>query len=116
MNKNLLYSALLFVVLHIFVWISTNLQFVNKIWQGRSLLVTLSLAIPLSLCGYWASRFGYAGLEDSAWNVRFIGFGTSYLVFPIMTWMLLNETMFTPKTLVCIGLSIIIVCLQIFWR
>ena len=107
---------LLFVVLHICVWTATNLQFVNKTWQSRSFLICLLLAIPISMCGYWAARLGYGALNDSAWSVRFIGFGTSYLIFPIMTWMLLNESMFTAKTLTCIGLSFIIVGIQIFWR
>lgn len=116
MALNLVYSIFLFVLLHIMVWFSTNLQFVNKAWQDKSFFITLLIAIPLSVCGYWAARLGYAGLHDSAWGVRFIGFGTSYLVFPFMTWWLLSESMFTIKTMICIALSVIIVGVQVFWK
>jgi hypothetical protein len=37
-------------------------------------------------------------------------------VFPILTWWLLKESMFTPKTMVCIALSFLIVCIQVFWK
>ena len=62
----------------------------------------LILAVPISILGYWAARFGYSSLNDSALIVRFIGFGTSYLIFPVLTWMLLGESMLTAKTLICI--------------
>ena len=116
MSLNLIYSVGLFVVLHVFVWLATNLQFINKAWQDRSLMITLALALPISMCGYWAARFGYTALQDSAWGVRFIGFGTSYLIFPFMTWWLLNESMLTTKTMICIALSLVIMWVQIFWK
>ena len=113
---NLGIGVALFVVLHIMIWFSTNLQFVSETAAQKSLAVTLALSIPISLCAYYGSRFTYEALENSVWAVRFIGFGTSYLIFPILTWVLLRESMLTPKTLVCILLSIIIVCIQVFWK
>ena len=114
--SNLGIGVALFITLHIMIWFSTNLQFVSEYAAQKSLAVTLALSIPISLCAYYGSRFTYEALENSVWAVRFIGFGTSYLIFPILTWVLLRESMFTPKTLVCILLSIIIVCIQVFWR
>jgi hypothetical protein len=35
-------------------------------------------------------------------------------VFPIFTWLILNETMLTPKTIICIGLSFIIIGVQVW--
>ena len=76
----------------------------------------VTLAIPTSLAAYYASRFTYAALDEQVWAVRFIGFGTSYLVFPLLTWWLLKESMFTPKTLICIMLSMLIIAIQVFWK
>ena len=116
MWSNLLIGVTFFIVLHVMVWFSTNLQFVNSEISDKSLLISLFLAIPISLCAYYGSRFTYTGLDSSVWAVRFIGFGTSYLIFPILTWVILKESMFTPKTLVCILLSAVIVCIQVFWK
>lgn len=111
----LLISALLFTVLHIFVWFSANLQFVKDMDQERSLFIALMLSIPITLCAYYATRVAYSALDGSLWSVRFIGFGISYLVFPILTWAVLGESMFTFKTLSCILLSFIIVYIQVFF-
>jgi hypothetical protein len=45
-----------------------------------------------------------------------LGFGVSYFTFPFLTWWLLNESMFTTKTMLCVALSFIIVAIQLFWR
>ena len=82
----------------------------------KSLLISLALGVPISGLANFGSRFTYDALENSAWAVRFVAFGTSYLVFPFLTWWMLKESMFTPKTLTCIGLSLIIVAIQVFWK
>ena len=74
----------------------------------------MGLAIPTSLLAYYATRIGYSALGDSVWSLRFIGFGTSYLVFPVLTWLLLGESMFNLKTMLCIGLSFVIVGIQLW--
>ena len=100
------------VVVHILVWITTNLQLVegwkdsDKIWW-----IIVGLAIPTSVVAAYATKLLYASSE-SVWSIRFIGFGTSYLVFPIMTWLLLHESMFTLKTTLCIFLSVVILVIQ----
>jgi hypothetical protein len=71
-------------------------------------------AVPTSLLAYYGSRVGYSALNDSAWSVRFLGFGLSYLVFPVLTWLLLGETMFTLKTGLCIFLSFTIISIQVW--
>ena len=116
MWSNLLIGVAFFIVLHVKIWFSTNLQFVNADISDKSLLISLCLAVPISLCAYYGSRFTYEELDSSVWAVRFIGFGTSYLIFPMLTWFILKESMFTPKTLVCIFLSAVIVCIQVFWK
>lgn len=103
----------LFIVVHILVWFSTNLQLVEKFNSINTIALTVLLAIPTSLSGYYGTKLVYESLEDSLWAVRFVGFGVSYLVFPILTWLMLGESMFTFKTLLCIFLSMLIVLIQV---
>lgn len=114
MNINILYSALCFVGLHVLVWFSTNLQFMTTGWSAKSIWISLTLAIPISMLAYFGSRFGYSALGDSAWGVRFLAFSLSYLTFPFMTYYFLGESMFTLKTSLCIILSCAILVIQLF--
>jgi len=100
------------IVVHIMIWFTLNLQFVEG-WKGSPKIwwIVIGLAIPTSILSAMATRMLYTSL-DSVWSIRFIGFGTSYLVFPIMTWVLLGESMLTLKTISCILLSILIVIIQ----
>ncbi len=100
------------VIVHILIWFTLNLQFVEG-WRGSPKIwwVIIGLAIPTSILSAMATRALYISL-DSVWSIRFVGFGTSYLVFPVMTWVLLGESMFTLKTISCILLSILIVVIQ----
>ena len=114
MSVNILYSALCFIALHVMVWFSTNLQFIQGSWSEKSLWVTFALAIPTSFLAYFGSKFGYSALGESAWGVRFLAFSLSYITFPFMTYYFLGESMFTLKTSLCIILSCAILFIQLF--
>ena len=109
---NLLYGVVLIFILQVLVWVSANGQFSEYFKNYNTFVICLTLAIPISICGYFGSKYLYAHLT-SAWSIRFIGFGISYLVFPFMTWFLLGETMFTLKTAICIFLSFCIILIQV---
>jgi hypothetical protein len=49
------------------------------------------------------------------WPGRFIGFGLGMMSFALLTYFLMNETM-TMKTWISIGLALILVSIQIFWK
>ena len=109
-----------FLLLHSCVWMTTNFQFmdtpedsflskVNPFW------LMIALSIPTSIFGYYGHKFCFEGLGESAWALKFVAMGVSYIVFPIMTWFLLGESMFTPKVLVSIFLSAIILWVQVNW-
>jgi len=114
MNSSLVYCFLCFLSLHIAVWFSTNLQLMNASFANKSFLIALSLAVPTTLLAYFGTRFGYFALGESAWSVRFFAFAISYLVFPVLTWWFLGESMFTLKTLLCVSLSFMIIAIQVY--
>ena len=102
-----------FTLMHVSVWFAANLQFIDG-WKDKSFMIALMLSLPITCLAYMGTKFTYHALNESAWSSRFIGFGTSWLVFPIFTWLLLNETMLTPKPIICIGLSFIIIGVQVW--
>jgi len=117
MNHSLISGLSLMLVMHTCIWFSTNLQLMNNPeWKERSLTIAICLAIPISLLAFYSTRHLYDALNGTAWGVRLTAFGMSYVTFPILTWLLLHESMFTPKTMTCILLSLIIVLIQVFWR
>ena len=95
-------------------WFQLNSQFVWKWWEDKPLLSAILFGIPTSILFWYAWRM-VSTHADSVWSARFIGSGTGYLVFPILTWYLLGESMFTPKTLVCLALAVLIILIQVFW-
>tara|TARA_Y100000310_G_scaffold74991_1_gene71236 strand:- start:4065 stop:4418 length:354 start_codon:yes stop_codon:yes gene_type:complete len=115
-SKKFLMGFLLFILLHILVWFSANTQFIRREWEDKALILAIVLAIPISITAFYGSRFIYDALGESAWSVRFIAFGASYLIFPLLTWLILKESMLNPKTLLCVALSLVIVCIQVFWK
>jgi len=114
MWSQLFFTIFLFTLLHIMVWFSANLQLVDTDINYHPLLVAIVLSIPITLCAFYATRVGYVVFEESLWSVRFLAFGVSYFVFPVLTWYFLGESFFTFKTIVCTLLSVLIVCIQVF--
>ena len=71
----------------------------------------LSMGIPISGLFYLGTKLGYEGF-GALWPVRLLGFATSMVTFPAMTWLYLGE-MITLKTIISIFLAIIIMLLQL---
>ena len=115
MSLNLLLSMALYITGHTLVWFNMNSQFVWEYWRDRPMLSVFIYAIPTSLCFWYATRIAYYEM-DNLWGPRFLAFSMSWLTFPLFTWYFLNESMFTPKTLTCIALSILIISIQLFWK
>jgi heme/copper-type cytochrome/quinol oxidase subunit 4 len=112
---NLLIGIGLFALANICIWFSVNYQLIEGTPPGKAFGICLALSIPTSLCAFFATKTSFIALE-SAWSVRLMGFGVSYLVFPILTYIYLNETPFNIKTGACIMLSFIIIAIQVFAR
>ena len=111
--KSLIISAALFALMRIIVWFSNNVQLVPK-YKEHALTIALVLSIPCSLVSFAAVKYGFEAL-GSAWGIRLMGFGVSYLVFPAMAWFMLGESPFNPKIAISVLLSFVIVAVQLWW-
>ena len=111
-NKYIVLTIGIFLLNNILIWYQLNSQVVWDWAKGtKSMLVMSLLGIPISMLFWYATKWGYIGFGN-LWAVRFMGFATSMLTFPIMTWLYLGETI-TLKTLVTILLAFIIMLLQL---
>ena len=104
----------IFCLMHTFVWYSTNYQLADGADFKRSLIICAIMAMPISLLAFFGTKYSYE-IFNSAWSVKLFSFSIGYLVFPILTWLYLNESPFTTKTIVCIFLATLIVCIQLYF-
>ena len=112
--KTLAVAFGIFTLAHISAWFQMNSQFLWAWWKDKPIAAVVLFGIPTGLLFWLAWRMSYSCLE-SIWSARFIGFGASYLIFPVLTWLLLGETMFTTKTMLCVFLSFLIILIQIYY-
>jgi hypothetical protein len=96
---------------NIIIWYQLNSQLVWE-WAKTSKAMWFSalLGIPISLLFWWATKLGYEAFGN-LWSIRFMGFATSMLTFPVMTYFYLGEVV-TLKTSITILLAIVIMILQ----
>ena len=105
-------TMILFFLNNIIIWYQLNSQLVWD-WAKTSKAIWFSalMGVPISLFFLYATKIGYEGFGN-LWSVRFMGFATSMLTFPIMTWLYLGETI-TIKTFITIVLAVVIMLLQL---
>ena len=105
-------TMILFFLNNILIWYQLNSQLVWE-WAKTSKAMWFSalLGIPISLLFWSCTKWGYLGFGN-LWSVRFMGFATSMLTFPIMTYLYLGEAI-TLKTGITVILAIIIMLLQL---
>jgi len=108
--------TIVFLILgHLFGWFATNSQLVWTDLANWPITTMILVGLPASLCFWYGTKFGYVAL-GSLWAIRLISFAVSYTAFPIVTYLMLGESMFTGKTMTCVALSMLILAIQILWK
>tara|TARA_R100001594_G_scaffold150264_1_gene210771 strand:- start:2115 stop:2459 length:345 start_codon:yes stop_codon:yes gene_type:complete len=108
----ILLTILIFFLNNILIWYQLNGQLVWDFWKTwKGITLSLLMALPITALFWYATKIGYQGFGN-LWAVRFMGFATSMISFPIMTWLYLGEVV-TFKTIITILLAIIIMLLQL---
>ena len=108
-------AILLFTLAQLFAWFQLNSQYIWEWWRGKAFISALIWGIPCSMFFYYAWTTA-ADAAGSVWSARFIGSSVGIVIFPVLTYALLGESMFTAKTMICVLLSFVIVGVQLFWR
>ena len=104
-------TMILFFLNNIIIWYQLNSQLVWD-WAKtpKAMWFSALLGIPISLLFWWATKIGYIGFGN-LWSIRFLGFATSMMTFPVLTYFYLGEVI-TLKTTITILLAVVIMILQ----
>jgi len=104
-------TMMIFFLTNVVIWFQLNSQLVWEWAKGpKAMWFSALLGIPISLMFWWATRIGYEAFGN-LWSIRFMGFATSMLTFPVMTYFYLGEVV-TLKTSITILLAIVIMIVQ----
>ena len=110
-------AILLLVISNILSWYSLNLQIISKWWENKQVLTVLLFSVPIGLCVVYSHKILYFSLSNStSWSPKFISGSLSLLTYSIMSWVIVHESPFQTKTLMCLVLASIIMLIQIFWK
>jgi hypothetical protein len=84
-------------------------------WFPKYFWPVLLMSVPLSWLYIKSVEHFVAAFDGQLWPSRLIGFGLGITIFSIMSHFMFKEPL-TPKTLVCIGLGLIIIAIQVIWK
>jgi hypothetical protein len=108
----ILFIVVVFVA-QIVTWFQLNLQFLNpKFKDSYWLLLT---GIPITWLFMKATSLGVEAFNGEMWPQRLISFATGILIFTVMTHFMIGESL-TIKNVICLGLAVLIVLIQIFYK
>ena len=107
-------GILLFFIGQTMGWFQLNAQYASEWWKNKPIISAFLIGVPTSIAFWYAWRM-IVETTGSVWAARFIGSSTGLIIFPVLTWFLLGESMFTTKTMICLSLAIIIIIIQLVW-
>lgn len=96
-------------------WLQFNLQFKNPEKFGLNWWGYYVMAIPITLCFLWATKYGVNGLGGSLWANRFMGFAIGIIIYGILTQIFFDQPV-TPKVLVQMLLAVGILSVQFIMK
>ena len=84
-------------------------------WAKENPFYMSLLGIPLSLLYLQSVKHLVQHFEGQLWPSRLLGFAIGAIVFTGMSWMWFREPL-SLKTLICLGLAVCIMLIQLFWK
>jgi putative Ca2+/H+ antiporter (TMEM165/GDT1 family) len=84
-------------------------------WMKNHQWVMVLLGIPISILFMTSVSLMVEHFDGQLWPSRLIGFVLGTIMFTIMSVSLFGEPI-TMKTAICLGLSLTILMVQLFWK
>ena len=103
-----------FIISQIMIWFQSHLQFIFKWSQDNPLIMSVP-GVIVSYFSILATTYLAEAFGGLVWPSRLIGFGVGITLFSILTWFILKEPL-TMKSIVSVGLALIIILIQILWK
>jgi multidrug transporter EmrE-like cation transporter len=82
-------------------------------WFKNNYWLVVLMGIPASMFFMYSVKNMVIAYGGEMWPSRLIGFSLGAIVFTYFSWYLFNEPL-TPKTIVCLVLSFVILGIQLF--
>ena len=114
MNTSLLYGIFFFLLAHICAFLQLNGQFKWE-WFAKNEWAVALFGLIISFFYIWGTKYTVGAFDGLLWPARFIGFGIGIIVYAIMVNYIFSEE-FSIKTIISILLSVILICIQAFWK
>jgi len=114
MNKSILMGLMWFFIAHVAVWFQLNGQFKWDWFKNNEWILAL-FGVPIAFLYLWGTKHAVNGFDGLLWPGRFIGFGVGMVVYAICTGYFFNEGI-SPKTMVSLGLSGLLISVQLFMK
>lgn len=84
-------------------------------WFKNHPILVAFMGVPISLLFMHSVQNFVSAYNGAIWPSRLIGFGIGVVVFTFMSHFMFREPL-TTKTLICLGLGVCIILIQIFWK
>lgn len=84
-------------------------------WLKQNMWFGVLMGIPISFMFMQSVKNFVLAFGGEIWPSRLLGFGIGVIVFTIMSEIMFKEP-FTLKTGICLGLGLLIILTQIFWK
>ncbi len=113
--KDLIIGVFMFFIAHILTFFQLNGQFFKNEWFRKNEILVAAAGIILSFFYIWGTKYTVSGFGGLLWPARFIGFGVGMIIYALGVNYFFNEGINT-KTMVSLGLALILICIQVLWK
>jgi hypothetical protein len=112
--RNLIIAFLIVIIAQVIAYFQLQSQFFWT-WSKNHPIILSLLGIPISWLLILFTKYCALGFHGETWPGRLIGFASGAIVFAILSHLMLKEP-FTPKTIACLSLALLILLIQIIWK
>lgn len=84
-------------------------------WDKTHLWLVLTFSIPIGWIYLKSVHYMIEGFGGQIWPSRIVGFGIGIVVFTILSYVMFREPL-NIKNFICIGLGLIIILIQLFYK
>ena len=98
--------------------VTTFLQLQGQIkfeWLKNNMWFAVLMGMPISFMFMKSVKNFVEAFDGQIWPSRLLGFGLGVIVFSAMSSLLFKEPI-TLKTGICLGLGLLIILTQLFWK
>jgi len=84
-------------------------------WFKNHYWTIVLMGVPISMAFMYSVKNIIIAFDGQMWPSRLIGFSIGAISFTYLSYVVFNEPI-TLKTLVCLGLAVTILLIQLFWK